>query len=157
MAPASDNFVKRYCGLYGLYFIGGTISLAAISAIINWDSSASMSLVIAMIAAYAPGDKFARDHGRLPEKHEKRRFSIVCTLIAIFLPLLPMALLLCFLTPDERAGFFAPYAEVPVWVWLVTMPVGLLLCYLLISWGFSKGAKLVIKHNNKAPRKDDLP
>lgn len=146
MTPASDNFVKRYCGLYALYFIGGTVLLAVISAIINWDSSSAMSFVIAMIAAHAPGDKFARDYGRLPEKQEKRRFSIICTLIAVLLPLLPTAVLFGFLTAEERAAFFAPYANVPVWIWLATIPVALLVCYWLIGWGFSIGAKRVIKH-----------
>lgn len=153
MNQISDNFIKRYCGLYALYYIGLSVLLAVVAAIINWDSSSSMGIVIAMIAAYAPGEKFVKDHGRPPEKYEKRLFAIVSTLIAVLLPLVPVLAAAAFVSAEERAELWAPYAEIPPVVWLVTIPVVIGICYLITGWGFSSSAKRTIKFEAKKAEK----
>lgn len=148
MDGISDNFIKRYCGLYTLYLIGATALFTGVTTLLDWDAGSSLGLVIAMICAYPAGDKFVRDHARLPAKKEKRVFGVICSLIAIFLPLVPLAVLIAMMGAQERADFLAEYAVVPVWVWLVSIPFVTGLGYLLVGWGFSSGAKWAIKRGN---------
>lgn len=150
-----DTFYTRYVGRYvGAYIImtalfAATAFVPALDGIPN-----SFAIVIAMIAAYWPGMRFAQDHNRRPEKSEKRKFAAASLLIVTVLSGLVFALIWAMVvSPEEKDMLREQFADFQMWWFIPIMFVVLLIYYGVIGWGFSTGAKMQLKAAEKAQAK----
>lgn len=139
-----QNFYVRYGGSYLLVYLGLTILVGVITTVLNVDLPSAMSLIMAMVCGYYPAYLFVKDHNRLPEQSEKKKFAIfnlfAITLIScIFMGALMAAI------PELSAEIKHLMGVVPAWgLALIFIFVGLIY-YIGIYWGFSHGSKMQMK------------
>ncbi len=139
-----QNFYVRYCGSYLLVYLGLTILVGVVTTVLNIDMPSVMSLITAMVCAYYSAYLFVNDNNRLPDKSEKRRFTL-CSFTAITVLSCIFVGVLLMIIPELREEIKHMMATLPAWgIAFIFIIVGVLY-YFTIFWGFSQGAKMQVK------------
>jgi uncharacterized membrane protein YidH (DUF202 family) len=145
------NFFKRYVCAYLLVYVGLSILFAATAFVPVLDKIPdSFGVVIAMISALWPGQRFAEDYGRKPDKSEKRRFAATTLGIVTVLSCVVLAVLWMFFIPAaDKDETLRSLAGLPAWGYVAIVALVGALYYWVIVLGFCMGAKNQIKAMEK--------
>lgn len=149
------NFYRRYVGSFLIVYVGLTllVGLLAMLPVLERLPS-SFSFVIALISAYWPAHLFVKDHGRVPDREEKKRFAIANLLAVTALSVVVMVLIWNLVIPlEERASIKQELMITPFWVFIFAFIIFVGLYYLAIGWAFGWTAKLQLKAVEKAKEK----
>lgn len=149
------NFYRRYVGSYLTVYVVLTLLIGLLAALPVLDQlPSSFSIIIALISAYWPAHLFVKDHGRVPDKVEKRRFALANLLAVTVLSLVVSALVWNLAIPlEEREAIMRELMITPFWVFTIVIILFTGLYYFLIGWAFGWGAKLQLKAIEKAKEK----
>ena len=153
-----DNFIKRYVGAYLIVYIVLSVLFAASAYIPVLDKLPnSFSFIIAMVSAYWPGQRFAKDYGRKPDKAEKHRFARIGFAAVTVLSCVVVALLWAFLIPaEDKDALLGSIAGLPAWAYAVIVVLTVLLYYWVMVLGFCTGAKMELKALEKQRAKGQI-
>ncbi|MFI8773115.1 ABZJ_00895 family protein [Gordonia sp. NPDC062954] len=135
--------LNRYLGWFALTYLGAGLVLAFIGTFLDIGSGASA--IVPMIAAMSAGDRFVRDHGRIPTSSEK--WALVNASFAIAVVLTAVTILAMVLTAPD-----APLAIVDAVGWVLTVVLliaGLLVTYGLIWFGYGWLTSRTLRNRTK--------
>lgn len=143
------NFFKRYVCAYLLVYVGLSILFAATAFVPMLDKIPdSFGVVIAMISALWPGQRFAEDYGRKPDKSEKHRFAAT-TFAVLLLSCIVLATLSALYTGKDKYALLSDLPGLPAWGYVAIVALVAALHYWVIVLGFCMGAKNQIKAMEK--------
>jgi len=146
------NTLTKSIGIFTAYLVGTIVILSTVVYFTQWDMPTSMSLILIMCSAMGAGMSFAKDHNRLPEKPEKRKFAGIASLIAAFLPLLFFWIILLAIGAG-LTDIYPELADVPNTWWLGIGVFVLVLSYAVTYYFFGMGAKSHLKAVEKQAAK----
>lgn len=138
--PESVDLLKYLWRFIGAYVVLA-ILVAVISVLFELKSISALSAVVILASAQFAGYFFHKDHHRLPEKSEKRRFGLYGAGFSLVVAILPFGFLIYMGEPEtmvivDTLGFVGLG---------LTLLVSSGLAYFLSAFGFTQGAKLGVK------------
>ena len=139
-SPQSLDLLKYLWRFIGAYLVLA-ILVGTISVLFELNSISALSAVVILASAQFAGHLFHKDHHRVPEKSEKRRFGLYGMGFSLLIAILPFGFLI-YMKDVETMVIVETLGYVGL---SLTLLVSAGLAYFLSAFGFGQGAKLATK------------
>lgn len=139
-SPESVDLLKYLWRFIAAYLVLAVV-VGVISVLFELNSISALSVVVILASAQFAGHFFHKDHHRLPEKSEKRRFGLYGAGFSLLIAILPFGFLIYMQEPEtmnivDTLGYTGL---------ALTLLVSAGLAYFLSAFGFGQGAKFGVK------------